>query len=225
MDCPYEEAKRGRPRMRPAPAQRRTAKHVKKMKSAWEARMRPKDEKLKRGAAKQMPVREAELSAKKSAMAFRRWVSSYGIPLEDAAMKLGMAARTLNGWETDRRRKRLGPLPRGRKAERPGVEKRNDIVAVLRELGPHVGMPTLQGLFSDIARGVLWDLLSRFRELCLREDSRILFALRWARVGAVWAMDFAEPPAPIDGEYTPCGTSLRAGNSRGSPSRARTHPP
>lgn len=78
---------------------------------------------------------------------------------------------------------------------------RNEIIDMMRTLGPNTGMPTLQGLFPGVARGAIWDLLCRFRELCTRERNRLLHALRWKKPGTVWAMDHSEPPSPIDGKY------------------------
>ncbi len=81
------------------------------------------------------------------------------------------------------------------------MHARNEIIAVMKELGPKTGMPTYQGLFPDIPWGVLWDLLSRYRELDALKSSRLARSLQWTRAGAVWAMDHSDPPLPVDGRY------------------------
>jgi hypothetical protein len=64
-----------------------------------------------------------------------------------------------------------------------------------------VGVPTLQAHFPGIARGELADLRRRFRRIYRRRNRRLLHALRWDRPGAVWAIDYAEPPSPVEGQY------------------------
>jgi transposase InsO family protein len=153
-------------------------------------------------AAPQRAKREVEASSKRNAVAFSRWAtSSMGVSMEEAAKLIGVPSRTLRKWSSDWEQKRLVPVPRGRPPQKPDLDTRNSICAVLDLMGPGVGMPTLQPMFPGVSRSALWDMLSRYRELCARREGRAMYSLEWTRAGAVWAMDHAEPPMPIDGSY------------------------
>jgi len=52
-----------------------------------------------------------------------------------------------------------------------------------------------------MARRELQDLLRRYRRVWRRRHRLLARVLHWQRPGTVWAMDFAEPPAPVDGVY------------------------
>ena len=45
-------------------------------------------------------------------------------------------------------------------------------------------------------------LLLRHRRLCRKRNRLRLHQLQWHRPGSVWAIDFTQPPAPIDGLYS-----------------------
>jgi transposase InsO family protein len=78
---------------------------------------------------------------------------------------------------------------------------RQEVLELLEELGPGVGLPTLRECFPHLLRAELDDLLRRWRRLWRLRHSAILHVLEWTTPGSVWAMDFAEAPAPIDGAY------------------------
>ena len=46
------------------------------------------------------------------------------------------------------------------------------------------------------------DLQYRYREAHLKKSRVLVHALRWQRVGAVWAIDYTEPPWPVDSIYS-----------------------
>jgi transposase InsO family protein len=52
-----------------------------------------------------------------------------------------------------------------------------------------------------MARRELRDLLRRYRRAWRRRRRLLTGVLHWTRAGAVWAIDFAEPPLPIEGSY------------------------
>jgi transposase InsO family protein len=52
-----------------------------------------------------------------------------------------------------------------------------------------------------MARREVEDLLRRYRRVWRMRQSRLTRILDWTRPGAVWAIDFAEPPQPIEGCY------------------------
>jgi hypothetical protein len=76
------------------------------------------------------------------------------------------------------------------------------LLALLSLLGPRTGVPVLQALCPALARREVQDLLRRFRRVWRRRHRRLLRGLHWQRPGSVWAIDFAEPPVPIDGCFT-----------------------
>jgi hypothetical protein len=59
----------------------------------------------------------------------------------------------------------------------------------------------LRTRFPDLARAELDDLLKGYRRCWRAANPRLLHRLHWRRPGAVWAIDFAEAPALIDGRY------------------------
>jgi hypothetical protein len=78
---------------------------------------------------------------------------------------------------------------------------RQSILSLLREVGPHLGLEALRGLFPNVARCVLSDLLRRARRVWQRRYRRQGFRLEWHRPGAVWAIDFCDARYLMDGIY------------------------
>jgi transposase InsO family protein len=89
----------------------------------------------------------------------------------------------------------------GRPAQRSDRHLRNRALALIDLLGPQVGVPTLQALCPDLARGEVEDLLRRYRRVWRRQRRLLSYRLHWTRPGTVWAIDFAQPPSPIEGCY------------------------
>ena len=79
--------------------------------------------------------------------------------------------------------------------------QRGEVLAVIHELGLRIGVPTLRDCFPDIARAELTDLLKRCRRVWRRRYHACLHVLDWRMPGIAWAVDFAQPPHPIDGVY------------------------
>jgi hypothetical protein len=52
-----------------------------------------------------------------------------------------------------------------------------------------------------MARREVADLLRRYRRVWRRRHRRLSRTLHWSRPGTVWAVDFAEPPLPLEGRY------------------------
>ncbi|HEV3025157.1 MAG TPA: transposase family protein [Pirellulales bacterium] len=71
----------------------------------------------------------------------------------------------------------------------------------MSELGPGVGVPTLRVCCPTLARAELADFLRRYRRVWRRRHQEALHVLRWPEPGRVWAIDYADPPLPIDGAY------------------------
>jgi transposase InsO family protein len=174
---------------------------VQRLQAAWHAQHPPRPWSLRRGLGAQGPHRAVEHGVRKSALVFRRWTAAYGLPRWRAAELLRLSPRTLGDWELAWLRDRLQPQPRGRPQRRAPRLLRNEIIKVLRSLGPNGGLPTLQGLFPEVARAELADLRQRFRRVYLRDHQLLVYVLHWQQPGAVWAVDFCDAPAPIEGQF------------------------
>jgi transposase InsO family protein len=142
-----------------------------------------------------------ERACRRSALAFTRWCLRRGLRTTEIAERIGVSPRTLRRWEKEWSEDRMRLHPRGRPPECTCRKTRQEILATFALLGPRVGLPTLQGLFPDVARGELIELQRRYRHAFKRKRKYLLHVLQWTTVGAVWAMDFTDPPAPIEGNY------------------------
>lgn len=67
------------------------------------------------------------------------------------------------------------------------------------EIGPFVGVPRLQRELPSVARRELASILASFRERHVFGPTVEQARLVWHKPGRVWAMDFTNAPAPIDG--------------------------
>jgi transposase InsO family protein len=158
-------------------------------------------ERRKRGSRRQRRRREAERQVRISALVYLRWALRRGMSHVDVSDRLGMDPSTLNLWRQRWRDDRLQRRDRGRPADAINGDLRWSFLTVFGLMGPHVGLPTLQCLFPDVARSVIVDLQRRCRGIYRRTADYVIHALRWTRAGSVWAMDFSDPPAPIEGLY------------------------
>ena len=116
-------------------------------------------------------------------------------------MRLGIPRRTLQHWKTRWERGQLRTHGRGRPAWRSDRKTRRQLLGLIELLGPRVGVPTLQAFFPHMARREVQDILRRYRRAWKQRRRLLALVLEWKRPGSVWAMDFAEPPLPIDGCY------------------------
>lgn len=135
------------------------------------------------------------------AMIFSRWVIGYGLGRADAAARVGISAETLREWEAVWARDRMAIVARGRRVETVDRETRECVLGALQLMGPGLGLPTLQAMFPEVARRELQELQTRYRDAFMIGGTFVVMALRWLRAGAVWAMDYTNPPTPIDGTY------------------------
>jgi len=133
-----------------------------------------------------------------AAVRLLRWTGSTE---REAAAWIGIAESTLGAWQRGWTRDRLEPRPRGRPLERVESEERQRIVDVIDYFGPQIGLPTVRTMFPSVARGELEDLLRHYRTAWTRDHRLLLHTLRWTRAGTAWAMDYADPPSPVDGIY------------------------
>jgi len=129
-----------------------------------------------------------------------RWGEALGWSHSGIAELLHVASRTLRRWR-HALRAAFCVHPLGRPVLHSPWLRRQEVLELLDELGPGVGLPTLRECFPALLRAELEDLLRRYRRVWRRRHEGFLHVLEWTTPGSVWAMDFAEAPAPIDGAY------------------------
>ena len=151
-----------------------------------------------------MQERLSERRTRIRVLAFARWMRGGGAERAAIAAAVGLSVSTLGYWE-----RRWADLDDRLKAEALGAPARqsdpvlrNAVFAMIAVFGPELGVPSLQDAFPSASRGELWELLGRARrDFWNAERSRWCSVLRWNQVGSVWAMDYFDPPTPIDGAY------------------------
>jgi transposase InsO family protein len=155
----------------------------------------------RRGFARQRPRREVEATLRANIVAFHDWTTDLGLTRQQTAELLKLEPRTLRQWQYDSRAQLLSAKALGRPTLRSSRQDRNEVLAVLDELGPRTGLPTLQACFPNLPRAELEDLLCRYRRVWRKRHQHAPHLLHWQVPGSVWAMDFTEAPHPIDGLY------------------------
>jgi hypothetical protein len=131
-------------------------------------------------------------------VAFRQWVAGRGLNRIESAACLGLSVRTLREWEGASATVSLALALRGRPVVRSERAQRTAVLGLLESVGPGVGLAVLRGQFPEMPRAELADLLRRYRRVWQRRHRQALHVLHWRRPGAVWAMDYAEPPLPLE---------------------------
>ena len=174
---------------------------MKRLQTAWTLADPRPAKRRPRGFAGQFDKRELERTVRVRALIFARWSGLYGLTREAAASRIGLVPGTLGAWQELWHENHLEVEPRGRPADRASRDIRDTIIAIFQLMGPGVGLPTLQAMFPEVARRELEDLLCRYRNVHRRRKSMLVHVLRWRRAGFVWAMDFTQPPVPVDGTY------------------------
>jgi transposase InsO family protein len=134
-------------------------------------------------------------------VAFDQWAGELGLGHRQAAKQLHVEPRTLADWEQRWRENHLAAQPLGRPCNRGDPQARNAVIELMRTHGPRTGLPTLRAAFPKLARGELQRLQARYRRIWRIDHRRLAYVLHWHRPGAVWAIDHADPPRPIEGYW------------------------
>jgi putative transposase len=135
-------------------------------------------------------------------VAFERCIARYHDQRLDAAQLLDLHPRTIARWKRRWTKSKLRSKPRGRPVRRSVVHDHNQVIHVLDAIGPHIGCSTLELFFPLMSRRELRRLLKRYRRVWRKKNRLQLHELKWHRPGSVWAIDYTDPPAPIDGLYS-----------------------
>ncbi len=145
--------------------------------------------------------RELERALRVDVLAFRRWCAAAGRSARAAADRLSIAPAILADWARRWRDDHLAPQPLGRPPSRADRDTRNLVIAAFHFFGPGLGLPSLQKLFPLLARRELEDLARRYRHVYRQRHRSLATVLCWTRPGTVWAIDFTEPPLPVDATF------------------------
>jgi transposase InsO family protein len=178
-------------------------RHSRRLYMAWNAKISRKKTAAYpvRGYMRQEKRRAAERELKKGALTFCRWMRMYRKSPEEIACMIGVTKSTLYRWEHKWKKERLHPAGRGRPCRRACSYEEELIKAEIKRLGPGIGVSVLQGQFPHISRRELRYHLHEYRRQWVHERILELETIQWNRPGAVWAVDYTEPPAPMDGLY------------------------
>lgn len=136
---------------------------------------------------------------RRHAVAVAADIAAIGYTTTEIADLLHVTARTLRQWRHDDTPAADSIRLIGRPAGRSAPGQRNAVIHYLDLYGPGVGLPPLREAFPTMTRAELDDLLTRYRRVWRQRHRQPLHVLTWTAPGTVWAMDFAEAPAAIDG--------------------------
>jgi putative transposase len=161
----------------------------------------PSPKRHRRGHAHQQARREREHQTRRHAAEVGRHLFNLGWAWTKIADLIQVAGRTLRKWCHDLLDQFQPALPLGRPVIRSPREERNAVIHFLDEFGPQVGVPMLRECFPTMRGAELEDLLKRYRRVWRERNRLPLRVLHWPVIGRVWAIDYAEPPAPIDGRW------------------------
>jgi transposase InsO family protein len=147
------------------------------------------------------PRRALERAVRCRVVKLGRELEAGGRSLRDVAGRLGLPHPTLLAWRQLLHDHRLRAQRRGRPQVPVALPQRAEVRQSLEWLGPDVSLASLQAIHPGVPRAVLHDLLSGYRRDFQDEHPTYIHALTWTRAGTVWAMDYTETPAPIDGRF------------------------
>jgi transposase InsO family protein len=154
----------------------------------------------------QQPRRRRERELRGRIVTLSDYLDEHGYSLEQRAGLFQLAPRTLRYWHQllgaqDSAPVQTVPPLLGRRVLHASVAERNAVIELLNNLGPATGLPTLRESFPDMRRAELEDLLRRYRRVWRHRYHEAMHVLSWPVPGIVWAMDFTQAPAPIDGLF------------------------
>jgi hypothetical protein len=172
--------------------------HVQRLRTIGQVLGAPASARRCRGSAWQRPRRLLEQQVHHDVLDFCAWAAGLGLTRQQAMARLGLAARTVRAWAAAGGQPDGPASPRGRPVLRSPREQREQVLELLDSVGPGLGLPSLQGHFTELPRAELRDLLRRYRRVWVHRHHHALHVLHWHQPGRVWAIDFADPPLPLE---------------------------
>lgn len=155
----------------------------------------------RRGGVDQRRQRDREETVRRRAAEVGRDLFDLGWLWTNVVELLGVPGRTLRHWCRGLLDRFTAACPLGRPRQRSDRGARNEVIHFLDEFGPGVGVSTLRECFPAMCRAELEDLLKRYRGVWRERNRQPLRVLSWPVPGRVWAIDYAGPVPPIDGQY------------------------
>jgi putative transposase len=155
----------------------------------------------RRGEAHQRRERTQEQAARGHALEVGNQLFEQGLNWFETANLLDLSPRTLRQWRHDLVLPQLRVCPLGRPVRHSPPEQRNEVIHLIDEASPAIGVPALREAFPQMLRAELEDLLKRYRRVWRKQNYQPLRVLHWQLPGRVWAIDFTGPCPPIDGRY------------------------
>jgi len=155
----------------------------------------------RRHSADRQSQQHLQQAIRRQAVHLHQCLAEKGQTCAHAATRLGIPARTLRQWDQTFRGEhdRLPTL--GRPKRSATSEQRAEVFRLLSDRGPGLGLPTLRCHCPCPTRAELKEIVTFYRRLWQEQNQVWRHRLHWHRPGTVWAMDFTEPPMPIDGCY------------------------
>lgn len=160
-----------------------------------------KVEPQRRGDDHQRRERTQEQAARVHALEVSFQLIDKGFSWFETSHLLDLSARTLWQWRHDFAFPQLRTCPLGRPVRRSPREQRNDVLHLIDEAGPAIGVRVLREAFPTMLRAELEDLLKRYRRVWRKRNYEPIHVLNWQLPGRVWAIDFTGPCPPVDGRY------------------------
>jgi len=155
----------------------------------------------RRGDAHQRGERAQERTARGHAVEVGYQLIDQGFTWNETANLFAVSPRTLRDWRHDVAGPHHLPYPLGRPVLRSPRQQRNQVIHLIAEQGPAIGVPALRAAFPDKLRAELADLLTRYRRVWRARNQEPLRVLHWQEPGRVWAIDFTGPGPLVEGVY------------------------
>ncbi len=153
----------------------------------------------RRGEAHQRRERTQEQAARGHAVKIGMHLFSQGLNRTETANLLDLSPRTFQQWRHDFAMPPQAPCPLGRPVLRSDRDQRNEVIHLIDEVGPAIGVPALREAFPHLLRAELDDLLKRYRRVWRKRNQEPIRVLHWRLAGRVWAIDFTGPGLLIEG--------------------------
>jgi hypothetical protein len=155
----------------------------------------------RQAALTQRRASNARRNIRTAVVAFQRWIERHHDQYDPASL-LDLHPRTLDRWQKLWFLNKLRPQSNGRPPIQSPYTDRRQVYDLLDAFGPHIGCSSLELFFPLMARRELRRLLRQYRSIWRKDQRLKLHELHWHRTGSVWAIDYTQPPAPIDGIYS-----------------------
>jgi transposase InsO family protein len=126
-------------------------------------------------------------------LACRRWARAIDVSTVRIAHALGLSARTIRHWASHRGRHTRPGRPAHPITRAEAVVMQTALIVE----GSRTSVTALQRWCPTLSRRVIAAWLRADR----RRRRAAWHRVRWQRPGRVWALDFSQPPIPIDGRY------------------------